>query len=341
MKKQPIKPESTFKMFEILGGLWLTGCVKTAAELNIADLLAAGPKTVSLLAEETQSHETQLYRIMRALSSAGIFEESENRTFALNDLGAALQTDVPGTAKNFILTIMSEHFPAYGDLTYAVQTGKIPFDHIHGKDLRGFYKEYPEIGENFGKGMTGMSGMELKGIIENYDFTPYKKMVDIGGGNGVMIHTILDNTPNSAGIIFDEANVIEKTVQMIPDRLKERCSVAVGSFFDNIPEGADLYMMKWIIHDWSDDECVQILKNCYNAMPKGAKLLIIDAVIPDNSYNQPHMAKLLDIVMMACLTGRERSLQEFKMIIEKAGLQFNRLIHIGTEAKSIVECEKI
>lgn len=341
MKKQPIKPESTFKMFEILGGLWLTGCVKTAAELNIADLLAGGPKTVSLLAEETQSHETQLYRIMRALSSAGIFEESENRTFALNDLGAALQTDVPGTAKNFILTIMSEHFPAYGDLTYAVQTGKIPFDHIHGKDLWGFYKEYPEIGENFGKGMTGMSGMELKGIIENYDFTPYKKMVDIGGGNGVMIHTILDNTPNSAGIIFDEANVIEKTVQMIPDRLKERCSVAVGSFFDNIPEGADLYMMKWIIHDWSDDECVQILKNCYNAMPKGAKLLIIDAVIPDNSYNQPHMAKLLDIVMMACLTGRERSLQEFKMIIEKAGLHFNRLIHIGTEAKSIVECEKI
>ncbi|MGE8552585.1 MAG: methyltransferase [Chryseobacterium jejuense] len=340
MKKQPIKPESTFKMFEILGGLWLTGCVKTAAELNIADLLAAGPKTISLLAEETQSHETQLYRIMRALSSAGIFEESESRTFALNDLGAALQTNVPGTAKNFILTIMSEHFPAYGDLTYAVQTGKIPFDHIHGKSLWEFYKEYPEIGENFGKGMTGMSGMELKGIIENYDFTPYKKMVDIGGGNGVMIHTILDNTPNSAGIIFDEANVIEKTVQMIPDRLKERCSVAIGSFFDNIPEGADLYMMKWIIHDWSDDECVQILKNCYNAMPKGAKLLIIDAVIPDDSYNQPHMAKLLDIVMMSCLTGRERSLQEFKMIIEKSELQFNRLIHIGTEAKSIIECEK-
>ncbi|MGE8433570.1 methyltransferase [Chryseobacterium joostei] len=340
MKKQEIKPESTFKMFEFLGGLWLNGCIKTAAELNIADLLTDGPKTTSFLAGQTQSHEKQLYRVMRALSSAGIFEESENRTFALNDLGAALQTDVPGTAKNFIITIMSEHLPAYGDLTYAVQTGKIPFDHIYGKDLWKFYKENPKMGENFGKGMTGMSGMELRGIIENYDFIPYKKIVDIGGGNGVMIHTILDNAPNSYGIIFDEANVIEKTIQMIPEHLKERCSVAIGSFFDKIPEGADLYTMKWIIHDWSDEECIQILKNCYNAMPKGAKLLIIDAVIPDDSYNQHHMAKLLDIVMMACLTGRERTLSEFKMLIEKVGLKFNRLIHIGTEAKSIIECEK-
>ena len=340
MEKLPVKPEFTFKMFEILGGLWLTGCIKTAAELNIADLLASGPKAIAVLAEETQSHETQLYRIMRALAGAGIFEESENKTFALNDFGAALQTDVPGTAKNFVLTIMNEHFPGYGDLTYAVRTGKIPFEHIHGKDLWGFYKEYPEIGENFGKGMTGMSGMELKGIIENYDFKPYKKMVDIGGGNGVMIHTILNNAPDSTGIIFDEANVIEKTIRMIPDNLKERCFVATGSFFEEVPQGADLYTMKWIMHDWSDDECVQILQNCYNAMPKGAKVLIIDAVIPDDSLNKPHIAKLLDIVMMACLTGKERSLSEFKIIIERAGLQFNRLVHIGTEAKSIIECEK-
>ncbi|KAA2223509.1 methyltransferase [Chryseobacterium sediminis] len=341
MERQPVKPEFTFKMFEILGGLWLTGCVKTAAELNIADLLASGPMTISKLAEETQSHEIQLYRVMRALSGAGIFEESENRTFILNDFGAALQSNVPGTAKNFVLTIMNEHFPGYGDLTYAVQTGKIPFEHIHGKDLWEYYKEYPEIGENFGKGMTGMSGMELKGIIENYDFKPYQKIVDIGGGNGVMIHTILNSTPDSFGIIFDEANVIEKTVKMIPENLKERCSVAIGSFFDRVPEGADLYTMKWIIHDWSDDECVQILKNCYNAMPRGAKLLIIDAVIPDDSLNKPHMAKLLDIVMLACLTGKERTLSEFKMIIEKAGLQFNRVVDIGTEAKSIIECEKL
>lgn len=338
--KKNIKPEFTFKMFEILGGLWLTGCVKTAAELNIADLLASGPKTISILAEETQSHEAQLYRVMRALSGAGIFEESENKTFTLNDFGAALQTDVPGTAKNFVLTIMNEHFPAYGELTYAVQTGEVPFERIHGLNLWEYNKKHPEIGENFGKGMTGMSGMELNGIMENYDFSPYKKIVDIGGGNGVLIHTILDASPGGHGIIFDEAHVIEKTIQLIPEHLKERCTVAVGSFFEKIPEGADLYTMKWIMHDWSDDECVQILKNCCHAMPKGAKLLIIDAVIPDDSLNTPHIAKLLDIVMMSCLTGRERTLDEFKQLIQKAGLKFSRFVDIGTPSKSIVECEK-
>lgn len=341
MKKQPVKPEFTLKMFEVLGGVWLAGCVKTAAELNIADYLAEGPKTIPSLARETQSNEKALYRVMRALSSVGIFEELEGQIFALNDFGAALQTDVPGTAKNFVLTIMNEHFPTYGELTYGVQTGKIPFDYIHGMPLWDYYKQYPEIGENFGKGMTGMSGIELKGIMENYDFNPYKKIVDIGGGNGVMMYTILNESPGSLGIIFDEEIVIEKTKELIPLDLKERCSVAIGSFFEKVPEGADLYTMKWIIHDWSDDECVQILKVCYDAMPEGAKLLIIDAVIPDHSLNRPHIAKLLDIVMLACLTGRERTLSEFRVLLEKSGLQFNRLIQIGTEAKSIIECEKI
>ncbi len=340
MKKHPIKPEFTFKIFEMLGGLWITGCIKTAAEMSIADLLADGPKTVSILASETNSQEEPLYRIMRALSSAGIFEELENRVFALNDFGAALQTDVPGTAKEFVLTIMNEHFPAYGDLTYAAQTGKIPFEHIHGIDLWQFYKNNPKAGENFGKGMTGMSGMELQGILENYDFSPYKKIVDIGGGNGTMMYSILNASPYSSGIIFDEAHVLEKTVKLIPENLKERCSVAAGNFFGEILKGADLYTMKWIMHDWSDEECVQILENCYAAMPKGAKLLIIDAVIPDDSLNKPHIAKLLDIVMLACLTGRERTLNEFKILLQRSGLHFNRLVQIGTEAKSIIECEK-
>lgn len=341
MEKRPVKPESTFKIFEILSGVWINGCLKTAAELSIADALVSGPKTISELAKETNSDESRLYRVMRALSSVGIFEESANMTFALNDAGTALQTNVPGTAKDFVLAILNEHFPGYGNLTYGVQTGRVPFEHVHGLGLWEYYKKYPEAGENFGRGMTGMSGMELKGIMEHYDFSPYKKFVDIGGSNGVMMYTILNAVPGSSGIIFDEANVIENTIQLIPENLKERCSVAIGNFFDKVPSGADLYTMKWIIHDWNDDESIQILKVCYDAMPKGAKLLIIDAVIPDDSLNQPHISKLLDIVMLACLTGKERTLSEFKTIIEKAGLRFNRLINIGTEAKSIVECEKL
>lgn len=325
----------------MLGGMWITGCIKTAAELNIADHLAKGPKTISSLAKETDSQEEQLYRIMRALSSVGIFEELENKTFRLNDCGATLLTGVPGTVKDFVLANLSEHFPGFMELTYSVQTGKVPFERVHGINLWEYYKKYPESGANFSRGMTGLSNMELQGILGTYDFSPYKTIVDIGGGNGIMMYAILNAVPGSFGIIFDEENVISNTIQLIPENLKERCSVTIGSFFDKVPAGADLYTMKWIIHDWNDDECIQILKNCYEAMPKGAKLLMIDAVIPDNSQNKPHPAKLLDIVMMACITGRERTLSEFKELIEKAGLRFSQLISIGMESKSIVECEKI
>jgi hypothetical protein len=341
MKKQSVKPEFTLKMFEILGGVWIAGCVKTAAELNIADYLAEGKQTISSLAEQTESDEKSLYRIMRALSGVGIFEELENKTFVLNDFGAALQTDVEGTAKNFVLTILGEHFPAYMELTYNAKTGKIPFEHVHGVGVWEYYKRNPEAGVNFGKGMTGMSGMELEGIMSTYDFSPYQTIVDIGGGNGVMMYTILNAYPQSSGIIFDEANVIAVTASMIPENLKDRCSVSIGSFFDKVPAGADLYTMKWIMHDWSDKECIEILNVCYDAMPNGGKLLMIDAVIPDDSRNKPHVAKVLDIVMLSCLTGRERTLSEFKILIEEAGLHFTRFIDIGTEAKSIIECEKI
>ncbi|MBV8327672.1 methyltransferase [Chryseobacterium sp.] len=340
MVTQKVKPEYTLKMFEVLGGVWIAGCVKTAAELNIADHLFIGHQSVSSLAEKTKSDEKALYRIMRALSSVGIFEELENKVFALNEFGAALQSDVPGTAKNFVLAILREHFPCYMQLTDNVQAGKIPFDHVHGMGIWEYYKQNPDAGTNFGKGMTGMSGMELEGILNTYDFTPFNTIVDIGGGNGVMMHAILNTSPDSSGIIFDEAHVTDIANSLIPENLKSRCSVAVGSFFDQVPAGGDLYTMKWIMHDWNDKECIRILKNCYDAMPKGAKLLIIDAVIPDDSRNKPHVAKILDIVMMAALTGRERTLNEFQKLIEEAGLKFTRFMDIGTEAKSIIECEK-
>ncbi|MEG0925215.1 methyltransferase [Chryseobacterium sp.] len=340
MKNQAIKPENTLKMFEILGGMWIACCVKTAAELNIADRLTENPKSISLLAKEVQANEKALYRILRALSSVGIFEEREDNAFVLNDLGATLQSDIHGSVKDFVLANLGEHFPGFMKLTTSVQTGKVPFEDVHGMNLWEYYKKYPELAATFGRGMTGLSNMELEGIIEYYNFKPYKTIADIGGGNGIMMYTILNSAPESSGIIFDEAHVIAETLKSIPENLKNRCTTETGSFFDKVPKGADLYTMKWIIHDWNDGECIQILKLCYDAMPKGARLLIIDAVIPDHSQNEPHLAKLLDIVMMACLTGRERTLSEFKTIVEKAGLKLNCLIHIGTEAKSIIECVK-
>ncbi|ASE61433.1 hypothetical protein EG352_04610 [Chryseobacterium indologenes] len=339
--KREIKPEYTLKMYELLAGIWIAGCMHTASELNIADHLAGGPKTIASLAQELNVLEGQLYRIMRALSSVGIFEELENRTFLLNDFGAALQTDVPGTLKDFVLANMRESLTVFRELTYNVQTGKVPFEYVHGMNLWEYYKKYPELGANFGRGMTGLSGVVLEKIINVYDFSSYKKIVDIGGGNGSMMFSILNATPGPSGIVFDAGDVVRKTTELIPENLKERCTVSEGSFFEKVPDNADLYTMKWILHDWNDEECIAILKVCFRAMNKGSRLLIIDAVIPDDSQNQPHIGKLQDIVMMACLSGKERTLNDFKSLIKDAGLQFNRIIQIGTDLSSIIECEKI
>lgn len=341
MGKLPQKPELSFKMYELISGYWVACCVHAVSKLDIADKLAHGPKTLSELAKETESDEPSLYRLLRAVTSVGIFEENKDGTFQLNDFGSTLLTDVPGSVKPWALANLGEHFPAFGDLTYGVQTGKVPFDHAHGIPVWDYYQQNPDAGVNLAKAMAGMSGAVLKAIIDAYDFTPYKTLVDVGGGNGALMFAVLEATPGSKGIIFDQPYIADLTSKAIPEDLAQRCTTAAGSFFEEvIPEGADLYMMKWTIHDWNDEESIRILKNIHHAMPKGAKLLIIDSVIPDDSQNKPHAGKLLDINIMAMTTGKERTLSEFKSLVEKSGLTFKRLILTDTEISSIVECEK-
>jgi hypothetical protein len=341
MEKLPEKPELTFKMYELISGYWVACSIHAVARLDIADLLSNGPKTLSELALASHSDQKSLYRLLRAVTSVGIFEEQADGTFILNDLGSTLLSDVPGSAKPWALANLGEHYPAFGELTYGVQTGKVPFDHVHGVSLWDYYKQHPEAGVNLMKAMAGISGAVLKGIIDAFDFTPYATIVDIGGGNGAMLFAVLNSSPKSKGIVFDEPYVVEATMKQIPESLKDRCTVSGGSFFEEIPANADLYMTKWVVHDWNDDEAIALLKVCHKAMPVGGKLLIIDAVIPDDALNRPHAGKLLDINVMAMATGKERTFNEFKNLLEKAGLIFKRLIHTSTEVSSIIECEKV
>lgn len=340
MEKIKQNSKLTFKMYELISGYWLACCIRVAAQLDIADKLLSGPKTLKELAKETESDERSLYRLLRAVTGAGIFEEREDGAFELNDFGATLLTNVPGSVKPWALANLGEHYPAFGELAYGIQTGKVPFEHAHGMPVWEYYKQHPEEGANLAMAMAGMSGAVVETITDTYDFTPYKTIVDIGGGNGALMFSVLNASPESTGIIFDEPYVVEKTLQLIPEDIKERCTVTGGSFFEEVPANADLYITKWVIHDWNDDEAVQILKNIHQAMPVGGKLLIIDSVIPDNSRNTPHAGKLLDINIMAMTTGKERTLEEFRSLIERSGLRFTRLIETDTEISGIVECQK-
>ena len=338
MKNFPKNPEHTFRMYELISGYWVACSIHVAARLQIADLLAKGPESVAELARKSKSHETSLYRLLRALASVGIFEELPDRIFSLNDLGATLLSDTPGSIRPWALANLGEHFPAFGNMTHGIETGEIPFDHIYKKSMWDFYKENPEASDNFVKAMAGVSGAVLKGIVMSYDFTPYKTIVDIGGGNGTLMFSVLNSAPASKGIIFDEAYVADDTSKQIPDDLKGRCSVAAGNFFEEIPAGADLYMTKWVIHDWNDEEAITLLKVCRKAMRKDSKLIIIDSVLPDE-LNKPHAGKLLDLNIFTLTPGKERTLSEYKTILNAAGLKLKRVIQTNTEISSITECE--
>lgn len=340
MEKKLIRPELTFKMYELISGYWVACAIHTVAELRLADLLLQGPLSVKELAAASDSDPGSLYRLLRAVASVGIFEENTDEKFSLNGLGETLLSNVKGSVRPWAMANLGEHYPAFGNLTYGVKTGKIPFDEVHGVSLWDYYKAHPQAGENVMEAMAGMSGAVIEGIIEAYDFSPFETIVDIGGGNGALLFSVLGAAVKSKGIVFDEPYVIKQTENHIPVTLKDRCSVSGGSFFKVIPAGADLYLTKWVLHDWNDDEVLLILKNCFKAMTAGSKLIIIEAVIIDDELNTPHAAKLLDLNVMAMSPGKERSVREFKELIEAAGLTFNRLILTNTELSSMIECEK-
>ena len=340
MEILPKHPEASFKMYELISGYWVAACIHAVAKMDIADHLATGKMSITELAQKTASDTISLRRLMRAVTSVGIFEEVDKDVYMMNQLGETLRTNVPGSIKPWALANLGEHYPAFGQLAYSVRTGNVAFDYVHGTPVWEYYKNNPAAGENLAKAMAGVSGAVLKGVVDNYDFSPYKVIVDLGGGNGAMLFTLLEAAPNAKGIVFDEPYVAEKTAQNIPEHLQNRCTAVGGNFFEKVPADADLYVTKWVLHDWSDEEVIQILKVTYEAMPVGAKLLIIDAVIPDEP-NKAHAGKLLDINIMALTTGKERTLAEFKHVIEQAGLTFTGLIQAGTEISSMVECQKL
>jgi SAM-dependent methyltransferase len=328
----------TARILSIIEGCHLACCLYVATRLSIADHLANGPQTIDALAAANGSHAPALYRVLRALASEGIFEETEPGTFALTEAAGALQSG--GTMKAYVQSLLGEHYHAYGQLLYSVQTGNTAFDHYFNAGVWQYYETHPQEGINFMKAMTGTSQAQIPHIIAAYDFSVFDMIIDIGGGNGSLLFAALGTAPHLKGIVFDRPYVVQQTSQAIAaNKLEDRCGVHGGSFFEEIPGGADAYLMKYILHIWHDDAAAVILRNCARAMKKGSKLLVVDAVIPEG--NAPHPGKFMDITMLAVTGGRERTAREFKELFEAAGLQFNQVIDLAIPDLSIVEGEKV
>jgi hypothetical protein len=326
------------QLIQMSTAYWVSCIVHLAAELGLSDHLADGPMAAEELASRTKTHAPALYRVLRSLASVGLYTEDASRRFSLTPLGAALKTGAPGSARASILTLGGEPVSAaWQQLAYSVRTGKPGFDQAHGKPIFAWLAEHPQEAALFGETMIGFHGAEPAAVAEAYDFSAASTIVDVGGGTGNLLTTILSKYPQPRGVIFDLPHVAAEAEAFVKTRsLASRVTVEVGDFFQTTPKGGDVYLMSHVIHDWNLEQCRTILGNCRRAMKANSRLLLIEMVLPPG--NTPHPGKLLDMMMLVGPGGQERTADEYRTLLESAGFRLARVIPTNS-AVSIVEAE--
>jgi hypothetical protein len=318
----------------MISAYWVSQGVHVAAKLRLADRVKDGAKSAADLAQATGTHAPSLYRLLRMLASQGIFAEDSQGRFALTPLAECL-CDAPLSQYAVALMMGDEHYRAWGDLLYCVRTGKPAFDAIYGKPIFEYLAEHPEQAKIFDQAMTGFHGPETQAMVDAYDFSGINTLIDIGGGNGSLITTVLRKYPAMKGIVYDLPNVVARTAEHLKAAgLADRCRTIPGSFFESAPPGGDGYLMRHIIHDWTDDQCRTILGHCRKVMAPHAKLLVIEMVIPPG--NTPAFGKLLDMNMLVLPGGQERTEAEYRALYQSAGFRLSRIVPTTMDV-SIVE----
>jgi hypothetical protein len=329
----------TEELTRILWSAALSRAVCTIAELGIADQIGPGsPEAVESLAGATGCHERSLYRILRFLASHGIFQEIGNRQFDHTPLSHCLRSDAEGSFRS-AAQMGHRVYPAWDGLHHAAITGESGFNKVFGQPLFDYIGTQPDLAPIFDAAMPAIHGHETAAMLEAYDFSAVHFLADIGGGNGSLIAAVLQRYPKIRGLLFDLGHVAERARESLKAYCVDgRCSVIEGNFFESLPGGADTYLFRHIIHDWNDEQAVQILSNCRKVIPKDGRVLIIEAVVP--SGNKPSLAKDFDIVMLVFPGGTERTEEEYGLLLKQAGFQLSSVTP-STSVISVVEGKPI
>lgn len=328
-----------YVMMEYASSFWVAKAIGVATELEIADHLKERPLHVDELAALTKAHPASLLRLMRVLTGNGIFRNHKNGVFSNNKLSAALLED-RHSMKYFIRHHLGENnWMFVGDLEQCVKTGQNAIKQRTGKEPFDFLKDQPEKSTLFNRAMTDSNEMSLPLFLAAYHFGKYHNIIDIGGGQGYMLSAIAMKHPHTRCTVYDLPHVVTGAIENFKRfGVESQCTVIAGDFFDAIPEGGDLYIMKNILHDWDDATSVKILKNIRNAMPEKGHLLLIESLIEDDNSNS--FGKILDLQMLIGTTGgRERTREEFVSLFNDAGFSLRRTIDTATPF-SFIEATK-
>lgn len=334
-ENSPQKPAGVAVM-EMVGSPWIAQAIYVVAKLEIPDLIAAGTTSVRELAAATQVNADALNRVLRALTVPGLVTEKGDDHYALTAMGEVLRKDVPGSMHAMAVMFGEEfHWRPTGNMLHSVRTGQSAYPHVFGEPIFTHFQKHPGWSEIFNTAMTGFSRSSAPAIAAAFPWGRFKKLVDVGGGHGMLLGAILEANPNLHGTVYDLPQVVDGARHAIPDSLKGRMDAASGDFFVSVPAGADAYMMKHIVHDWSDDHCVRLLSNVRKVIPADGTLVVIEMVVPP--AGQPHFAKLMDLEMLLMTEGgRERTEAQFAALFARSGFELVR-VHMTPSGHGIIE----
>ena len=330
-----LPPEA--QLFQTLFGFMVTRTLSAVAELNVADALRDGPRSYTDLAQAVGADQRSLHRAMRMLVSTGMFAEPEPGTFALTPVSDLLRSNVPGSMRDIAVMITAEsHWLPWGRFTDTLRSGRSGPQHAFGTDAFSWFQraENKDQWELFNAAMTSFSSVTGGAVAESYAFGGFNRIVDIGGGHGLLLRTLLAKAPQAKGVLFDLPGV----VQGVTETLDGRIECVGGDFFQSVPAGADCYTMKHIIHDWSDEHCRTLLGNVAQVMDLAGKVFVFETVMPETP--EPHPAKFMDLNMLAMTEGgSERTEKEFAGLLESAGLKLQGIYPTKTPV-SVIEAVK-
>jgi SAM-dependent methyltransferase len=325
---------------DMASAIWKARAVYAMAQLNLADLIAAGRSSADELAASTRMHAGALSRLLRALASCGLLTETEPRHFALTPLGAALQADAPGAARATALTLAGDwQWKAWDNFLYSVETGEPGLRRAFGLSLFDYLAANPQDVADFNAAMVGLHGDDGPALAAAYDFARLRTVADVGGGTGTLLTAVLRAHPHLRGALIDLPATVPDARRLIERRgLSQRCEVIAGDFFKMVPDGYDAYVLAHVLHDWTDEQALPILCNCRRALPPHGRLLIVDAVLPPG--DAPHPGKLMDLLMLTVTGGVERTAEEFARLLQTGGFEMRRVIPIGA-GQSVVEATPV
>jgi hypothetical protein len=329
MQKVSQTPEQRIQAIRL--AVWQSYAIGAATKLGVAEALGDGPLNLVALAARTGTDAPTLYRLLRALETVGFFSETEPSVFANTDASNCLRAEVPRSQRALVLrhfTNTDGQWQVWEALAESVRTGEVTFDKVHGFDFWEYARRHPETGTRFNETMRATSAAVSPIIAGAYDWGRFSVIADIAGGIGTQLTAILDRFPSVRGILFDQPQVGVEAVA------HSRISISSGDFFTAVPEGADAYLLRWILHDWPDAKAVEILRVIRRAMRPDARLVVVEAIVPPGSAYS--FGKWTDLLMLVTLAGRERTEAEFAALLQDAGFRLEQKIETESQLSILI-----